>query len=240
MQQPSTFSTYFSEEFQRDLISSLYSSAFNGSTVRLESLKVCSDGSVSLTCSPLDFYSFLTSNLLVAPTELTLDTFENYLTCSYLANAIAVSVLIYDSTSVLLVNRGSKLSLSPNLVGVSVTGGVTLADLNSSDCLRSAVQHEVYEELGLFISFTDIIVSGLYISKDKLQPVAICFVEVSDITSLCLCGKDTDFEVQSLEFMSFNALSKLDLTSSTNTTQFHLMYFILEVLPTVDLNLVKL
>lgn len=59
VQQPSTFSSYFSEEFQRDLISSMYSRAFNGSTVRLESLKVCSDGSILLGCSPLDFIHFL-------------------------------------------------------------------------------------------------------------------------------------------------------------------------------------
>ena len=170
--------------------------------------------------------------MLVAPTELTSDTFENYLTCSYLANVLAVSVLIYDSKSILLVNRSSTVSLSPNSLGVSATGGVTLTDLKSSDCLRSAVQADVQEELGLSVSFADITVSGLYISKDKLQPVAICFVKVSDIRSLCLCGEGIEFEVQSFEFVSFHALSKLDLTLSTDTTQFHLNYFISEVVPT--------
>lgn len=229
---PSTYTPYFSNEFQQDYISSNYPTAFNGSTVRLENIDRHESGAVSLTCSPLDFYSFLISNLLVTPTEITSDTFENYLTCSYLANVIAVSVLIYDSKSVLLTKRSATVSISPNSVGVSVTGGVTLNDLRSSDCLRSAVQIEVKEELGLSVSFADIIVSGLYISKDKLQPVAICFVKVSDIRSLCLCGEDIEFEVQSFEFVSFHALSKLDLTSSTDTTQFHLNYFISEVVPT--------
>lgn len=233
---PSTYTPYFSNEFQQDYISSNYPTAFNGSTVRLENIDRHESGIVSLSCSPLYFYSFLTSNLLVTPTEITSDIFENYLTCSYLANAIAVSILIYDSNSVLLVNRSDTVSLSPNSVGVSVTGGVTLTDLKSSDCLRSAVQTEVKEELGLSISFIDITVSGLYISKDKLQPVAICFVEIFDLKMLSLYGVDTKFEVQSFEFVSFHALSKLDLTSSTDTTQFHLNYFISEILPTVEAN----
>ena len=233
---PSTYTPYFSSEFQQDWISTQYPTAFNGSTVRLENLVQREDGFDSFSCSPLDFYSFLTSNLLAAPTEITSDAFDNYLTCSYLANAIAVSILIYDSNSVLLVNRSDTVSLSPNSVGVSVTGGVTLTDLKSSDCLRSAVQIEVKEELGLSVSFADITVSGLYISKDKLQPVAICFVEVSDLNSLCLYGVDTDFEVQFFEFVSFQTLSKLDLTSSTDTTYFHLNYFISEILPTVEVN----
>ena len=235
-QVPSTYTSYFSSEFQQDWISTKYPTDFNGSTVRLENLVQCEDGSVSLTCSPLDFYSFLTSNLLVAPTELTSDTFENYLTCSYLANVLAVSVLIYDSKSVLLTSRSATVSLSPNSVGVSVTGGVTLTDLTSSDCLRSAVQIEVYEELGLSIRFADITVSGLYISKDKLQPVAICFVEVSDLNSLSLYGVDTKFEVQSFEFIPFESLSQLNLTSSTDTTRFHLRYFTSEILDKIRFN----
>ena len=226
----STYTPYFSDEFQSDWIATQYPTAFNGSTVRLENIDRHESGAVSLTCSPLDFYSFLTSNLLVAPGKITSDTFENYLTCSYLANVLAISILIYDSNSVLLVNRSDTVSLSPNLAGVSITGGVTLADLKSSDCLRSAVQTEVKEELGLSISFTDITVSGLYLSKDKLQPVAICFVEVSDLKSLCLYGVDTNFEVQSFDTVDFKDLSQLDLTSSTDTTRFHLGYFTSEIL----------
>lgn len=233
---PSTCKPYFSTEFQQDLISTQYSTAFNGSTVRLEGIDIHDNGHVSLSCSHLDFYSFLTSNLLVTPIEITSDTFENYLSCFYLANVIAVSVLIYDSKSLLLIKRSDTVSLSPNSVGVSVTGGVTLTDLKSSDCLRSAVQIEVKEELGLSVSFADITVSGLYISKDKLQPVAVCFVEVSDLNSLRLYGADTKFEVQSFDTISFKSLSKLDLTSSTDTTRFHLRYFTFKILDKIRFN----
>ena len=225
---PSTYKPYFSTEFQQDYVSTNYPTAFNGSTVRLESLVQREDGFVSLSCSCLDFYSFLTSNLLVTPIEKTSDTLGDYLSCPYLANIIAVSVLVYDSNSVLLTKRSSTVSLNPNLVGVSVTGGVTLADLKSSDCLRYAVQTEVKEELGLSISFADITVSGLYISEDKFQPVAICFVKVLDLSTLGLRGIDTGFEVDHFITVPRCALRCLDLKDCTDTCKFHLNYFIQE------------
>lgn len=228
MQQPSTFSSYFSEGFQRDLISLMYPRAFNGSTVRLESLSVCSDDSILLGCSPLDFYSFLVSNLLVGSIELDSHNFTNYITCPHLANSIAVSVLVYDSKFVLLTKRSPKVALSPQTVGVSVTGGITAEDLQTSDCLRSAVVTEVKEELGLDLEFKQIQVAGLYISQDKLQPVAICFVKVSDLTVLGLSGSDTTFEVESFSKVLFSELTDLNLKGSTDTSRFQLDYFITE------------
>ena len=228
MQQPSTFSPYFSEEFQRDFISLMYPCVFNGSTVRLESLKVCSDGSILLGCSPLDFYSFLVSNLLVCSIDLDLHNFTNYITCSYLANSIAVSVLVYDSKSVLLTKRSSKVALNPHTIGVSVTGGVTAEALQTSDCLRSAMVIEVKEELGLELEFKQVQVAGLYISRDKLQPVAICFVKVSDLTVLELSGFDTTFEVDCFIKVPFSELTALNLKGSTDASRFQLDYFITE------------
>lgn len=175
---PSTYKSYFSEEFQSEYISIYYPTAFNGSAVRLESLVRREDGFVSLSCSCLDFYSFLTSNLLVGSLDITSSTFSNYLMCPYLANVLAVSVLVYDSKSVLLTNRSSEVCLSPNSVGVSVTGGVTSSDFDSFDVIQSSVLQELKEELGLEVDYTEVQVEGLYISKDKLQPVAICFVFV--------------------------------------------------------------
>ena len=225
---PSTYKPYFSTEFQQDYISTHYPTAFNGSTVRLENLVQREDGSVSLSCSPLDFYSFLTSNLLAAPTEISSDTFENYLTCSYLANVLAVSVLIYDSEFVLLTNRSSDVSLSPNFLGVSVTGGVTSSDFDSFDVIQSSVLQELKEELGLEVDYTKVQVEGLYISKDKLQPVAICFVKVLDLSTLGLRGIDTNFEVDHFIKVPRCALSGLDLKDCTDTCKFHLNYFIQE------------
>lgn len=228
MQQPSTFSPYFSEGFQRDFISLMYPRAFNGSTVRLESLKMCSDGSSLLGCSTLDFYSFLSSNMLVGSIEVGLHNFTNYITCPYLANSIAVSVLVYDSNSVLLTKRSSKVALNPHTIGVSVTGGITAEALQTSDCLRSAVVIEVKEELGLELEFKQVQVAGLYISQDKLQPVAICFVKVSDLTVLELSGSDTTFEVDCFIKVPFSEFTALNLKGSTDASRFQLDYFITE------------
>ena len=140
---PSTYTSYFSTEFQKDYISSNYPTAFNGSTVRLENLVQHEDGFVSLSCSLLDFYSFLTSNLLVGSLDITLSTFSAYLMCPYLAYALAISVLVYDSNSVLLTKRSLEVSLSPNRLGVSVTGGVTSSDLETSDGVRYSVLQEL-------------------------------------------------------------------------------------------------
>lgn len=225
---PSTYKPYFSTEFQQDYVSTNYPTAFNGSTVRLESLVQREDGFVSLSCSCLDFYSFLTSNLLVGSLDITSSTFSNYLMCPYLANVLAVSVLVYDSEFVLLTNRSSDVSLSPNSLGVSVTGGVTSSDLETSDGVRSSVFQELKEELGLEVDFTEVRVEGLHISKDKLQPVAICFVKVLDLSTLGLRGIDTDFEVDHFITVPRCALRCLDLKDCTDTCKFHLNYFIQE------------
>ena len=224
----STYKPYFSTEFQQDYISSKYPTAFNGSTVRLENLVQHEDGFVSLSCSNLNFYSFLTSNLLVGSLDVTSSTFSNYLMCPYLANVLAVSVIVYDSEFVLLTNRSSDVSLSPNFLGVSVTGGVTSVDLEALDGVRSSVFQELKEELGLEVGYTEVQVEGLYISKDKLQPVAICFVKVLDLSTLCLHGIDTDFEVDYFIKVPRCALKGLNFKDLTDTSKFHLNYFIRE------------
>ena len=225
---PSTYKPYFSTEFQQDYVSTNYPTAFNGSTVRLESLVQREDGFVSLSCSCLDFYSFLTSNLLVGSLDVTSSTFSDYLRCPYLSNVLAVSVLVYDSEFVLLTNRRSGVSLSPNSLGVSVTGGVTSFDLETLDGVRSSVFQELKEELGLEVDYTEVQVEGLYISKDKLQPVAICFVKILDLSTLGLRGLDTDFEVDSFIKVPRCTLRGLNLKDCTDTCKFHLNYFIQE------------
>lgn len=221
----SSYSPYFSEEFREDWVSSKYPTSFNGSAVRLENIETLKDNSVSLSLSVLDFYSFLTSNLLAKGMKITSKDLENYLNCPYLANILAVSVLVYDSESVLLAERSSKVALNPKKLGVSVTGGLTSEDLSSDDCLVSAIRSEVREELGLLVKDKDIEISGLYVNKDKLQPVIICFIGVKDLEDLSLSGCDTDFEVHSWHIIPRNKLSSLELDSS-DTARFHLDYFL--------------
>ena len=110
-------------------------------------------------------------------------------------------------------------------MGVSVTGGVTSEDLGSEDCLVSAIRSEVREELGFLVEGEDIEISGLYISKDKLQPVIISFIEVEDLKEIPLNGCDTAFEVRSRGIVSRSDIKSLELNSS-DTARFHLNYFI--------------
>ena len=201
-----------------------YPTSFNGSAVRLEGIEISNDV-INLSLSVLDFYSFLTSNLLVKGVEVSSKNLENYLTCPYLANILAVSVLVYDSESVLLAERSPDVALNPGSMGVSVTGGLTSNDLTSQDCLVSAIRSEVKEELGFLVDEEAIEISGIYISKDKLQPVIIGFIEVQDLKALPLKGCDTDFEVRSWNIVSRNKLGSLELDSS-DTARFHLNYFI--------------
>lgn len=220
----SSYKSFFSEDLVEDWVSNKYPTSFNGSAVRLEGIEISNDV-INLSLSVIDFYSFLTSNLLVKEVEISSKNLENYLTCPYLANILAVSVLVYDSESVLLAERSPEVALNPRKHGVSVTGGLTSDDLTSQDCLISAIRSEVREELGLIVEAEDIKNSGLYISKDKLQPVIISFIEVQDLKALPLKGCDTDFEVSSWNIFPKNRLSSLELTSS-DTARFHLNYFI--------------
>ena len=220
----STYKPYLSKEFIEYWVSSKYPTSFNGSAVRLEGIEIDENSSTILSLSELNFYSFLTSNLLIEGVEVSSKNLENYLTCPYLANILAVSVLVYDSGSVLLAERSSEVALNPCKYGVSVTGGLTSKDLSSEDCLVSAIRSEVKEELGILIEKKNIEISGLYISKDKLQPVIICFIRVKDLKDLSLSGSDTDFEVHSWHITPRNSISSLGLDSS-NTAEFHLNYF---------------
>ena len=220
----STYKPYFSEDFLQGWVSSEYPTSFNGSAVRLEGIET-SDDVINLSLSVLDFYSFLTSNLLVKGVELSSKNLENYLTYPYLANILAVSVLVYDSESVLFAERSSNVALNPSKLRVSVTGGLTSKDLISDDCLFSAIRSEVKEELGLFTEEGDVSISGLYLSKDKLQPVIIGFIKVKDLKDLPLSGCDTDFEVCSWGIVPRAELKNLELNSS-DTARFHLSYFI--------------
>ena len=108
----STYTPYFSKDFIEDWVSFKYPTTFNSSTVRLECIET-SDDVINLSLSVLDFYSFLISNLLAEGVKVSSKTIENYLICPYLANVLAVSVLVYDSESVLLAERSSQVAINP-------------------------------------------------------------------------------------------------------------------------------
>lgn len=72
----STYKPYFSEDFVENWVSNKYTTSFNGSAVRLEGIEISNDV-INLSLSVLDFYSFLTSNLLVKEVEISSKDLED-------------------------------------------------------------------------------------------------------------------------------------------------------------------
>lgn len=100
-----------------------------------------------------------------------LDTFDKVLKVDEFANAIAVSVVLYDKQdNVLVVRRGNKNAISSGNFAVSATGSVSLEDLEKVNPFISAGCREVKEELNLDIELN---IKELIIVKQKFQPVVL-------------------------------------------------------------------
>ena len=219
----------FSEAETVALVGALWPDAFDGSAVRLESVQV-GDGQVGLMLSETSFYQLLVSNLLVGrPVEsllivgdvalrekaLAVATVkvaaEDALGRPWMANALAVSVLIRDSNGdFLLVRRGDALAVGAGLWGVSASGGVEADDLRSGNPIANTVIREVEEELGLSINPGAVRVDGLFIGDKKLQPVILCTVTLSEPLGplLPLEGVDSDLEIASQVLVDKGDLKK--------------------------------
>lgn len=220
---------HFSEAETVALVGALWPDAFDGSAVRLESVQV-GDGQVGLMLSETSFYQLLVSNLLVGrPVESLLNVgdvalrekalvvatvkvaAEDALGRPWMANALAVSVLIRDSKDdFLLVRRGSSLAVGAGLWGVSASGGVEAEDLRSGNPIANTVIREVEEELGLSIDPEAVRVDGLFIGDKKLQPIMLCTVTLDEPLGplLPLQGVDSDLEIASQVLVAKGDLKK--------------------------------
>jgi 8-oxo-dGTP pyrophosphatase MutT (NUDIX family) len=219
----------FSEAETVTLVGALWPDAFDGPAVRLEGVQV-GDGQVGLMLSETSFYQLLVSNLLVGhPVESLLKVgdvalrekalavatvkvaAEDVLGTPWMANALAVSVLIRDSKDdFLLVRRGDSLAVGAGLWGVSASGGVEAEDLRSGDPIASTVMREVKEELGLSVDPRTVRVDGLFIGDKKLQPVMLCTVALDEPLGplLPLQGIDSDLEIASQVLVAQSELKK--------------------------------
>lgn len=219
----------FSEAETVSLVGALWPDAFDGSAVRLESVQM-GDGQVGLMLSETSFYQLLVSNLLVGrPVDSLLKVgdvalrvkalsvaaekvaAEDVLGTPWLANALAVSVLIRDSKEdFLLVRRGDSLAVGAGLWGVSVSGGLEADDLAAENPVVNAVMREVKEELGLSIDPGAVLVDGLFIGDKKLQPIMLCIVTLDEPLGplLPLQGVDSDLEIASQVLVAKGDLKK--------------------------------
>lgn len=97
--------------------------------------------------------------------------FNQILAIDELANIVAVSVLLQDSTGrYLIVHRGNKAAISSGNFATSCAGSVSKEDLQDENPFIACAKRELKEELNLEC---DLKVDGVVISRQKIQPAVL-------------------------------------------------------------------
>lgn len=191
---PSTFERYFTVEEEEKIVKELYNSyTFNGGTGRIENVVDRGD-KATIYFSKSKFYQLLTTTLLInelgdLPCKVgeyrkevkergSLTTIHDVLNNKLLSNDVAVSVMIRDREgSYILARRGVKVSVGVTLLSTSVTGSMDDTDLKQKNPVVYTAKREILEEAQLQFKDIEVEVQGLFMGKDKLQPVFICNAE---------------------------------------------------------------
>jgi hypothetical protein len=125
-----------------------------------------------------------------------------------LANVIATSILIQDSTGAIgIVKRGQNVAISSGTFAATSSGSVSIEDLMQEDPIRSCVLRELKEELNIEEELISLRMSELIISKQKMQPVALYTGEIN-VTFEELVGKMKQAEDFSFENQLFLKIPK--------------------------------
>lgn len=222
----STFKSIFNKEEVEQLLKKYYKNKilFNSLSFRLENIQV-NKNQVNLTVSKSDFYSLLTSNLLLNKVEeLNIEYFKNsdILTNKSFSNNIAVSILIQDSNSnFLLTKRSNNLAVASSLISVSATGSFDYIEGISDfkQLVFSIVQKEVYEELNIKINIENLNIDGLFIGSKKVQPILICSVKLNEPFSITT----KNFEVDYVKIVNRKELGKYLNSPITEVSKFQIL-----------------
>lgn len=222
----STFKSIFNKEEVEQLLKKYYKNKilFNSLSFRLENIQV-NKNQVNLTVSKSDFYSLLTSNLLLNKVEeLNIEYFKNsdILTNKSFSNNIAVSILIQDSNSnFLLTKRSNNLAVGSSLISVSATGSFDYIEGISDfkQLVFSIVQKEVYEELNIKINIENLNIDGLFIGSKKVQPILICSVKLNEPFSITT----KNFEVDYVKIVNRKELGKYLNSPITEASKFQIL-----------------
>ena len=222
----STFKSIFNKEEVEQLLKKYYKNKilFNSLSFRLENIQV-NKNQVNLTVSKSDFYSLLTSNLLLNKVEeLNIEYFKNsdILTNKSFSNNIAVSILIQDSNSnFLLTKRSNNLAVASSLISVSATGSFDYIEGISDfkQLVFSIVQKEVYEELNIKINIENLNIDGLFIGSKKVQPILICSVKLNEPFSITT----KNFEVDYVKIVNRKELGKYLNSPITEASKFQIL-----------------
>lgn len=222
----STFKSIFNKEEVEQLLKTYYKNKilFNSLSFRLENIQI-NKNNINLILSKSDFYSLLTSNLLLNKVEeLNIEYFKNsdILTNKSFSNNIAVSILIQDSNSnFLLTKRSNNLAVGSSLISVSATGSFDYIEGISDfkQLVFSIVQKEVYEELNIKINIENLNIDGLFIGSKKVQPILICSVKLNK--PFIITNKN--FEVDYVKIVNRQELGKYLNSPITEASKFQIL-----------------
>ncbi len=223
---------------------------YNGTAVRLDVVTVNSHN-YTLSISKVEFFDFLTTNMIYYKYDTLYEkaknnrdalkvlakvrdrifsannpnSFNNIIKNKYLANIIAVSILVEDSeANVGLVKRKKGMALGAGTLSVTVTGSMDEVDFLSKNPIMSCVKREIKEELNLIGQ--DIKCQNIIISKDKLQPIFLVNCKINrrfkDIITVMQSADDYNKEIA-----SFYSVPKTEVISfilnedMTSAARFH-------------------
>jgi 8-oxo-dGTP pyrophosphatase MutT (NUDIX family) len=103
-------------------------------------------------------------------------TVEDVLQNRSLANIVAVSVLLVDSTGRAgIVKRAPMAAVSSGNYGATCTGTVNGADLNALDPFLACAVRETKEETGIEIAAENLCFDGMLVPKQKMQPIFLYY-----------------------------------------------------------------
>lgn len=110
---------------------------------------------------------------------------DSILNRDYLANTLAVSLLIGDSQGrFLLTKRNGSVGISNGFASVSVTGAIDARDYEANNPFVACCQRELREELNYAIEDSAIKPFMIVCGEKKLQPIVLVNAKVDDIAEI--------------------------------------------------------
>lgn len=238
-----TYKSFFNADDQKTLIGLIERISnkkfINDPAVRLEGC-IQSSESTTLTLSKTHFYDFLISNYLKYNFDkfaryadekensllmkfkqqidsYTFVDFQSILKNDYLSNILAVSVLIIDKNSnVLLVKRNHSVGISNGFISTSATGSVDMEDFNSDDPILNCAKRETKEELNYELQDLELI--SLVCGYNKIQPIALVNAYVNDVDEI-ISNVGDGFSLENDTIISMKSTELINILNNNNMTE---------------------
>lgn len=138
-------------------------------------------------------------------------TVEDVLQNRSLANIVAVSVLLLDSTGRAgIVKRVPMAAVSSGNYGATCTGTVNSADLKAPDPFLACAVREIQEETGIEFAAENLRFDGILVPKQKMQPIFLYYGIISSSWEDLLPQIETGKDMPS-ENMAFYTVPEKDL-----------------------------